>query len=238
MKYSQGYSAKKRKMGTGFYMVIACCLLIIGASSWFALSNYAKEETTPELQNSSEYKDKISSYTESKPQENVSSVPSTPTEDVAENVSSEPYSSEQSIVAEESKTKVFTMPVEGEIIKDFSDTQLQYSSTYSDMRLHLGIDIACENGTAVSACSDGKVLSVENTSYLGNTVLIDHNNGIVIKYASLENVKLKSGDKVSVGDIIGNIGTVPSECSDKSHLHIEVIKNEKNVPPLDVIKVD
>lgn len=238
MKYSQGFSTKKSKFGTGFYMVIACCLLIIGAASWFALSNYAKEENTPDIQNSSEYQDKASSYIESETESSIQSTPSSSTEDVAEQVSDEPYSSEQATSEIKEEVKAFAMPIEGKILKDYSDTQLQYSATYGDMRLHSGIDIACQKGTSVSACSDGTVLSVENSSTLGNVLTIDHGNGIVIKYAALDDITLKQGDTVKVGDIIGTVTTVPSECSEESHLHIEVIENEKTVSPLEILSVN
>lgn len=238
LKYSQGFSTKKNKLGTGFYAVIACCLLIIGAAAWFALSNYTNDDTIPEIQNNSEYQDENSSYTENNKEELTQSGPSEPLEDVGEKVENEPYSSELTTSETKKEIKAFTIPVEGRIIKEYSDTQLQYSATYGDMRLHSGIDIACAKGTSVSACSDGTVVSIENSAELGNIIMIDHGDNIIIKYASLDNIKLKSGDKVEVGDIIGTIATIPSECKDENHLHIEVIKNEKTVSPLEILKVD
>ena len=124
------------------------------------------------------------------------------------------------------------MPVVGEIIKNHSDTELQYSATYGDMRLHTGIDIACKNGTFVSSCAAGTVTDIIEDSVLGNCVVIDHGNSITVKYASLEDIKVKKGDKVNIGDIIGSVGTIPSECSDETHLHIEVTKDGKPADPL------
>lgn len=244
MKYTQGYQGKKSKFGAGFYAIIAVCLLIIGGASWFALSNYNDDGNTasPEINSSSEYRDNTSSYTESKDNmvesglnDATESLESKSTEQTAEQVSEEPYSSEESVSAKQERVKAFTMPVQGEITKDYSDSQLQYSATYGDMRLHSGVDIGCEKGTSVSACSDGTVLSVElNTSY-GNTVTIDHGDGITVKYAALDNIKVEQGNKVQTGDIIGTVTTIPAECNDESHLHLEVSKNGEILAPLEAL---
>ena len=240
LKYTQGYSGKKSRFGAGFYVVIALCLLIIGGASWFALSNMMGDsDATPKTSSGDEYKDKASSYIESeenmiesKVEDSIDKTESVVSEITAEQVSDEPYSSDETVSSTEKKVKAFTMPVQGEIIKDYSDSQLQYSATYGDMRLHSGVDIACEKGTSVSACSDGTVLSVDNDATLGNVVTIDHGDGITVRYAALENLKVEQGTKVQAGDIIGTVTTIPAECNDKSHLHIEVSKNGEILSPL------
>ncbi len=232
MNYTEKYSNKKHRIGTGFYIVVACCLLGIGGASWFALSNYSADTPLVSSEESSEYNGNNTSYNESE-----SSVleENKPTEDVAEQVSDEPYTSEENVSSAPSTVRSFTMPVQGEILKDHSADTLQFSATYGDMRLHCGVDIACEKGTAVSSCSDGTVLSVElNTSY-GNIVTVDHGDGIKVKYCALDNLEIKENSKVKTGDIIGTAATIPAECSDKSHIHIEVIKDGKNVSPLEAM---
>lgn len=241
MKYTQGYNGRKSRFGTGFYLVVAVCLIIIGGASWFALSNMNNK---PETDNKKidEYQDKTSSYIEdkannieSKTESIISSTESTVSQITAEKVTEEPYSSKETETAEEKETEIFSMPVEGEIIKDYSDSALQYSVTYGDMRLHSGVDIACEEGTSVSTCADGTVISIGNDSFLGNVVVIDHKNGITVKYASLENLNVEQGSEVKCGDIIGTTATIPSECGDESHLHIEVSKNGEVISPLSVL---
>ena len=238
LKYTQGYNNKKSRFGTGFYLVVAVCLLIIGGASWFALSNMNNK---PETQNKKidEYQDKTSSYIkdkgeeiESKTESIISDTESIVSQITAEKVTEEPYTSEEAETTEEKETKNFSMPVEGEIIKEYSDSVLQYSKTYGDMRLHSGVDIACKEGTSVSACADGTVVSIGSDSFLGNVVVIDHKNGITVKYAALENLKVEQGSRIKCGDIIGTITTIPSECGDDSHLHIEVSKNGEVVSPL------
>jgi murein DD-endopeptidase MepM/ murein hydrolase activator NlpD len=132
--------------------------------------------------------------------------------------------------------KFFTYPVVGEIIKKFSSSELQYSVTYNDMRLHPGIDIKVGSGTAVKSAGDGVVLSVENDQNLGYTVKIDHGNGVTGVYAGLTKaVAVKKGDIVKSGSTIGAVGTVTNECLDAPHLHLEFLKDEKQIDPLSLL---
>lgn len=240
LKYTENFSRAKSKFSSGLYIVIACCLLIIGGASWFALSKFEEGGSTPPIENTSEYKDGPSSYIENtsdNPSDTEQTPETPPAEATADNVSKEPYNSTVSENVSKPKpvTYAFTMPVQGEIIKEYSDSVLQYSSTYGDMRLHNGIDIACEEGTSVSTCAKGTVTAIEQATSFGDTVIIDHGNGVSVKYSALKDIKVKQGDSVEVGDIIGVSATVPAECNDKDHIHIEVIKNGIPASPLDVL---
>lgn len=231
MKYTKGFNTKRNIAGTAFVSIIACCLLIIGGAAWFALSTYQKKDTTPDI-TKNEYSSNSPSYTESEPQIPLKE------ESVAESVENEPYTSQSTVSEPKEKAVIFNMPVEGEIIKDFSSNQLQFSETFGDMRLHTGIDIACKAGTRVSACADGEVQLLEKSSEYGNILTINHGNGIIIKYSALDKITLDVGDKVTAGDIIGVSSTVPSECSEKEHIHIEIFKNEKAVPLSEIIDTE
>lgn len=239
MEYKESYT-DRRKMNSSLYIILAVVLLVIGAIAWFAMSRIADEgndktrnnppvasdieQNNGNNTNSSEYRDNTSSYNES-----IIPAPGTGnnnSQPAADSVSDQPYTSEP-----EKKPVVYVMPVEGKVIKEFSDTTLQYSSTYSDMRLHTGVDIACKEGTSVSACADGTVVSIELNTSMGNVVTINHKNGITAKYASIGNITVEKGNSVKAGDIIGTVSTVPSECNDEAHLHFEIYKNDKAVDP-------
>ena len=255
MKYTESYG--KKRLGTGFYIGLALCLLIIGGASWFALAPLSEKDTNSKNETSSEkreYEDPSDPYTESTPQITPEPTPDTTPDNNPDATTSDSGiidstisdiqsavdtpSKTEDVTAKEEKIMSFSMPVEGEIIKNHSDTELQYSKTYGDMRLHTGIDIACKTGTHVSACAAGKVTEIIEDSVLGKCIVIDHGNSITVKYASIENQKVKKGDKVNIGDIIGTIGTVPSECNDDAHLHIEVTKDGKPADPLKTFGLD
>ncbi len=244
MKYTENY--RKKRLGTGFYIGLALCLLIIGGASWFALAPLSEKNTNSKNETSSqkeEYQNPSDPYTESTPQITPELTPdttpdTTPDSGIIDSTVSdiqsmpETVSKAEDVTANEEKIMSFSMPVEGEIIKSHNDTELQFSKTYGDMRLHTGLDIACKAGTHVSACASGTVSEIIEDSALGKCVVIDHGNSITVKYASIENLKIKKGDKVNIGDIIGTVGTVPAECNDDAHLHVEVTKNGKSADPL------
>lgn len=231
------YSSNK-KGNYVFYIIIIVALIVIAAVAWIGLSNMNDNTADPDTSiiekpnnnnsnndNSQEYNSNDSSYNSSipeNPKDFVSEImPSTPTDDT---VSNEPY------------TKSYTMPVNGDILKDFSTDTLQFSQTFGDMRLHPAVDIACKEGTFISALTDGKVLSIEESLTLGNVITIDHGDGVIVKYACIKDAKVKAGDKVKGGDLIGKAGTVPCESSDQPHLHLEATKNDKPVSVLDFFK--
>lgn len=224
MKYTQ-YSQKK-KGNSAFYITIALCLFLIGVAAWFAFSKIdntdVKKTESPNSKppiTSSEYNSTDPSYTDN---EEIT-IPANPTD---EEVKNEEYVSKAEPVK---KTKSYCMPVNGEILKDFSLDNLQYSSTYGDMRIHAGIDIACSEGTLVSAVTDGKIQDISESADFGKTVTIDHGDGLVIKYCGLKNITAEKDTAVKMGDTIGAVSTVPSECSDQQHLHIEAFESGKSI---------
>lgn len=234
MKYSEYHAKPKKRGNTAFFIVLACCLLAIGGASWFAAANISGRKVKKgKTDSSSSFSDNSSSFTSSVTQPPVSSA-----ENVGKSVSDEPYesSSKEDASSKETEDKPtavsYTMPLEGDILKNYSEKELRYSATYGDMRMHTGIDIACESGTMISACGAGTVTEVTESAAYGVTVTIDHGNGLTSKYSAVKDVKVKVGQKIAMGDIIGSAETVPCECADQSHLHFEVLKNGHAADPL------
>lgn len=132
----------------------------------------------------------------------------------------------------------FVMPVGGTLKKEFSNENLQYSETYGDWRMHLGIDIAAKKGTQVNSAGKGKVKKVYDDESLGKTVIIDHGNGIECYYCGVKSVTVSEGDIVEMGQKIGVIGDIPSEVADETHLHLMVMKNSKEVDPIKTLELE
>ena len=144
------------------------------------------------------------------------------------------------VTEEEKKPEKLTMvsPVVGEITKSHSMDTPVFSTTLGEWRVHTGIDISAEEGSEVYAAAAGKVSRVYSDPFLGKTVEITHDGGIVSVYSNLSNtdVAVKEGQTIVSGAKIGLVGdTSLSELADESHLHFAVKVNGVSVNPLDYI---
>ena len=232
MKYYKTSKFTKAITSTGFVTITACALIAVGAISWFVLSRDNTVSETPSKNNSSkqEYNQPDNSYNSeaSLPQVEIEQ----PATDVADNVSDVPYSEEEAIAQPEPEKPTFILPITGNISKGFSDTALQYSTTYGDMRLHTGVDILCENGSNIKSAGSGTVKSIVDDANYGRIITVEHSGGITVKYCGMGSVNVKENDKVAAGDVIGTSGDVPCECADNPHIHIEVLLDGNVTSPL------
>ena len=101
---------------------------------------------------------------------------------------------------------------------------------YKIKKFHEGMDFTAPVGTEIYATGDGVVSTVE-TSYTGygKHVKIDHGFGYVTIYAHMSSFKVKVGQKVKRGDVIGLVGS--TGLSTGPHLHYEVVKKGTKVNP-------
>ncbi len=98
----------------------------------------------------------------------------------------------------------FITPVEGRISGEFGGQRIMNKVPKSP---HRGMDIAAKEGTPVKSAAKGKVvLAYPNLFYSGNVVVIDHGFGLQTIYAHLKEIKVKLGDEVAQGDVIGLVG--------------------------------
>ena len=118
-----------------------------------------------------------------------------------------------------------TVPIAGaSVINPYSGGELVKSETLGVWKTHDGADIAAPVGTAVSSMMKGVVSEVKNDPLWGVCVVIDHGDSVVGHYCGLaENVQVKVGQEVAMGEIIGQVGnTADAECKLEPHLHFGV----------------
>lgn len=212
-------------------------MIAIGVSAWSALDKVStpppsltSNNTAQTVEENSSKETEANKEQSDIPDERESSEISS--EELLDSVSSKPEAALQTPTA-----KYFIFPVVGEVIKKFSATELQYSVTFNDMRLHSGIDIKADEGTAVKSAGDGMVTEIINDPQLGFLVRIDHGNGMEAVYAGLsKSVAVEENDIVKSGTNLGPLGTVNNECLDAPHLHLEFYKNGKPVDPLEYLE--
>jgi murein DD-endopeptidase MepM/ murein hydrolase activator NlpD len=102
---------------------------------------------------------------------------------------------------------------------------------YKIERFHEGIDFAAPTGTEIYATADGRVKVLDRTRRgKGHTLIIDHENGYETIYSHLDDFKVRRGQNVSRGDLIGTVGN--TGLSTAPHLHYEVRLNGEAVNPV------
>ena len=98
-------------------------------------------------------------------------------------------------------------------------------------RFHQGQDITVKTGTPIHAPADGVVKRAYYAGGFGNHIKLDHGNGYTTLFAHLSKIKVKHGQKVSRGEVIGLTGNTGR--STAPHLHYEIHHYGESKNPLD-----
>lgn len=113
------------------------------------------------------------------------------------------------------------------------DGQVNSKFGWRDGRMHKGIDINLNKGDAVVAAFDGMVRIAQLKGAFGNVVIIRHYNGLETVYAHLSKIKVKPGQVVQSGQLIGLGGSTGR--SSGPHLHFEVRFKGQALNPASII---
>ncbi len=124
------------------------------------------------------------------------------------------------------------LPVDKEKCKFTSGFGERIHPIYRKKMMHKGVDFAAAEGTPVKVTADGVVEKTENwPEGYGKYIVVVHSDVYATLYAQLSEMKVKVGDRVNQGDVIGSVGS--SGLSTSPHLHYEVRKNGEAVDPAD-----
>lgn len=137
------------------------------------------------------------------------------------------------------KQIVYSLPLRGKLGKDFSMGVPVFSATMNDYRTHNGADFTAEAGSPVHPVAAGRVVSVKQDPLFGYTVAVDHGGGVVSYTSGLAAEGLiNEGADVYEETALGEVGEVPVEAADGSHIHLEIRVNGLLQDPLAVMGYD
>ena len=127
----------------------------------------------------------------------------------------------------------FAYPISGEIVMPYSVDKAVYDPTLEQYRTNDNICIAAQEGTAVSAAADGKVLEVKDDAESGKTVVVEHADGWRTTYSPLSQQELpKAGDTVTKGQIIGKLDKPTKyQVGLGSHLEFSLERDGQKINP-------
>jgi len=95
---------------------------------------------------------------------------------------------------------------------------------------HSGLDIAAPEGTDIVLPSDGNIIDTGDYYFNGNTVFVDHGQGMISMFNHMSKITAKTGDKLKRGDKIGEVGKTGRVTG--PHLHWSLNLNQTRVDPM------
>ncbi len=120
----------------------------------------------------------------------------------------------------------FVLPVSGRFSSPFG---LRRYFNEQARKPHSGLDIAAPEGTPILAPADGKIINTGDYFFNGNTIFIDHGQGLITMYCHMNSIDVKTGSRVKSGQQIGTIGMTGRVTG--PHLHWGVSLNNARIEP-------
>jgi len=265
MKNDSGENGGSRFVaGKGFYVALAVCLLGAAAAAWISvdrsLESAKDQENVPIEETAESYgfeetnenadlnePDEPTEVPVDTPQEDIPVEAGDNTVEVGEPVEEAAAAEEEIVQDPSAEAGIFSgkttwsLPVEGDIINDFSNGELVKNETLNEWRTHNGIDIAAEVGSDIHVCADGTVTRIWSDPLWGECVQVEHADSVISVYCGLtvDSIEVEEGDTVARGDVLGTLGeTNLAEIGADSHLHFVMKQGDAYADPLQLMGME
>ncbi len=217
--------------GKGYYIALILCAVAIGITGYVY---YQNTREVPAAVQDAQDTQPDAALAASDPQADVPVIATQPSQSEKPTQGVKPQPSLPTPTEPAAKKPLQTMaPVKGDAVMEYSMEALSYNQTTRDWRVHNGMDLAAEEGTPVCAAADGTVYTIYEDDSMGVTVVIRHEGGYNTRYSSLsEEVAVKVGDQVAMGQTIGTVGTTALvETVLGPHVHFSVTWQDEPMDP-------
>ena len=217
--------------GKGYYIALILCAAAIGISGYLYYQNTVQQEANLMLQEEPQEQQMLQGTMGTEALEAIATQPPA-------TQSTTPPTQKETQPAEKKVLKT-AAPVDGQTMQSYAMDCLSYNETTRDWRVHNGVDIGAQEGTHVMAAAEGTVIAVYEDDTMGYTVEIRHEGGYTTRYASLaENLSVKEGDTVKLGQVIGCVGdTALVESVIGPHVHFSVTYQDTPMDPSDFLNL-
>ncbi|CAJ1922752.1 hypothetical protein CKOHBEJN_03304 [Aeromonas hydrophila] len=121
---------------------------------------------------------------------------------------------------------LFDKPVDGPLSSPFG---LRRFFNGEERNPHSGLDFAVGAGTPIKSPAAGKVILIGNYFFNGNTVFVDHGQGLISMFCHMSKVDVKLGQSLPRGGIVGRVGATGRATG--PHMHWNVSLNDARVDP-------
>lgn len=216
----------------GYYIILAVCVLATCAGGVVALRNSdGKETEIPSYSTATRDGGQTPGADEQVAAGGLTPVPTDV--DVMNSVTPEPTANPDSSPAPTAAPVKMTKPLEGNIIQTYAADRLVYNKTLQEWRTHKGVDIAADAGADVLCAYVGTISDIKYDPRYGDTIVIDHGAGLFTVYCGVKaSDGISVGHAIEAGTVLGQVsGDVFCEKEDGTHIHFEVLQNDKSMDP-------
>ncbi len=220
-----------RKNGKGFYWALAVCLLAVCGVAVSTVVNTLPKDDPQGMKNTTASPTTVTTAV----QQVV--IPATDIPDNRSTTTTTKKTTATTAVTTANTANLFVLPVSNSVVRKFSETH-EYFKTLGEWRTHNGVDFLAKQGDVVKAAADGTVQSITEDVLWGDVIVIDHGAKRITRYCGAKAKDIKQGQTVKAGQSIGVVSSVPAEADEQSHIHLELLVNDKYVDPLTLIRAE
>lgn len=217
------------KQSIKYYSLLAIMLIVAFVSTYANIRSYkeaTKEKYTTYTKDNEKQELENTKKEENKKEDNKEE------EKTVEAMSPQYTTAESSISCVAKKDKnASKLPVDGTIKREYSMDKVIYYESLEVWKTHSGVDIVCDENSAVIAVLEGKVIGIYNDGIYGYSVVIESEEYKCIYSSLLSDINVTIGKTVKVGEKIGYAGECGAEKELGAHVHFEVMKNGEYVNP-------